>query len=261
LPKFVRSFLAQSALLAAAVGGAAYATSRVDAVYVGRAPVVQRLVQQSWRDSAAAKAPWAVAHVDSAVASPRFEADRRAFVADLMRTGRMSAERAESLATYVVREAYRKKVPPALVLGVMLTENDEFRSTARSNVGAVGLMQVYPKVWVPTLGKRFGTDLRDDETNVRYGVHILSHYLRTSSDDAASGGVAGADGALRRGLLRYNGCVRGTNTRGCHRYPDKVMRAVERYAVAQCAGEGVAGCVERPLRFAMRGGEELVAAR
>ena len=258
MPQTVRSFLAQSALLAAAVGGAAYATSRVDPVYVGRAPVVQRLVQQSWRDSAVVRAPWAVAHLDSAVTSPRYEADRRAFVADLMRTGRVRAERAESLATYAVREAYRKKVPPALVFGVMLTENAEFRSSARSNVGAVGLMQIYPKVWVPTLGKHFGTNLRDDETNVRYGVHILSHYLRTSSKSAT---VATTDGALRKGLLRYNGCVRGTNTRGCHRYPDKVMRAVERYAVAQCAGEGLAGCVERPLRYAMLDVEERDAAR
>jgi soluble lytic murein transglycosylase-like protein len=255
LPKTVRTFLAQTALLAASVSGAAYATSRVEPVYVGREPVVQRLVQQSWRDSAAAHAPWAVSHADSAVASPRFEADRRAFVADLMRTGRLNAERAESLATYAVREAYRKKVPPALVFGVMMTENAEFRSTARSNVGAVGLMQIHGKAWVPTLGKRFGTNLRDDRTNVRYGVHILSYYLRTSSEQVAS-----TDGALRKGLLRYNGCVRGTNTKGCHRYPDKVMRAVERYAVAQCAGESVAVCVERPLGYLMRG-MPLVASR
>jgi len=255
LPKIVRSFLARTALLAAAVSGAADATSRADPVYVGRAPVVQRLVQQSWRDSAAAHAPWAVSHVDSAVASPRFETDRRAFVADLMRTGRMSAARAESLATFAVREAYRKRVPPALVFGVMMTENADFRSAARSNVGAVGLMQIHGEAWVPALGKRFGTDLRDDETNVRYGVHILSHYLRTSSED-----VATTDGAIRKGLLRYNGCVRGTNTRGCQRYPDQVMRAVERYAVAQCAGVGVAGCVERPLDYANRG-SPFVASR
>lgn len=248
MPRTVASYLTQTGLLAAAIAGAAYATSRVEPVYVGRAPVVQRLVQQTWRDSAATHAPWAIAKADSAVASPRYESDRRAMVADLLRTGRMDAERAESLATYVVREAYRKKVPPALVFGVMLTENADFKSGARSNVGAVGLMQIHGKVWVPTLGKRFGTDLRDDETNVRYGVTILSHYLRTSSEQVAS-----TDGALRKGLLAYNGCVRGTNTRGCHRYPDRVMRAVQLYALAQCGADGVAGCVERPLSYAIRG--------
>ena len=249
MAKTAGSFLAQTGFLAVAVAVASYTTSRVDPVYVGRAPVVQRLVQQSWKDSARVRIPGPVAkgEVEAALVSPQFEADRRAFVADLMRTGRVAPQRAESLATFVVREAYRKNVPPALVFGVMLTENAKFSSGARSNVGAVGLMQVYPKYWVPTLGKRFGTDLRDDETNVRYGVHILSHYLRTSS-----GKVASADEGLRKGLLRYNGCVRGSNTKGCHRYPDKVMRAVRQHAVAQCGAVGVSGCVERPLRVSMR---------
>jgi soluble lytic murein transglycosylase-like protein len=130
-----------------------------------------------------------------------------------------------------VREAYKKRVPPALIFGVLMTENATFKSSARSNVGAVGLMQVYPKVWVPTLGKFFGKNLRDDETNLRYGVHILSHYVyRAASKSGAP--AASSEGVLRTGLLRYNGCVRGTNTKDCHSYPDKVMRAVERYAVA-----------------------------
>ena len=38
-----------------------------------------------------------------------------------------------------------------------MTENRTFKSRARSSVGAVGLMQVYGKVWVPSLGKLFGS--------------------------------------------------------------------------------------------------------
>ena len=44
-------------------------------------------------------------------------------------------ERAWQLADVAVREAYTRRVPPALVLGVMMTENDELKSTARSSVG------------------------------------------------------------------------------------------------------------------------------
>ena len=194
----------------------------------------------------------------AAFASAQFEADRRAFAADLVATGRVDAARADSLAAFAVREAYSKHIPPALVFGVLLTENATFKSHAQSNVGAVGLMQIYPKVWVPALGKLFGRNLRDDETNLRYGVHILSHYVYAASkkmDDPAL-----AAGSVRTGLLRYNGCVRGTNTPNCQTYPDKVMRAVERFAVAQCGGSGYAGCVEQPLRLRLDEAERVGAA-
>ena len=249
------SLLGQLALGAAAIAAIVVAASEVEPVYVGRAPVVQRLVEATWRDSAAARAPWAVADSsDVAIASAQFEVDRQAFAKDLVLTGRVTPERADSLATFAVREAYRQRVPPALVFGVLMTENARFESKARSNVGAVGLMQVYPKYWVPTLGKKFGRNLRDDQTNLRYGVHILAHYVyraarKSAADPAASRESAG--GVVATGLLRYNGCVRGTNTKGCHRYPDKVRTAVERYARTQCSAVGFDGCVAEPLRLTL----------
>ena len=103
---------------------------------------------------------------------------------------------------------------------------------------------------MPTLGKLFGRNLADDETNLRYGVHILSGYLYRSASK-----VATAERALSKGLLHYNGCVRGTNTPTCHRYPDKVRAAVEQYAVAQCGGGGYAQCVEAPLRASCAAGD------
>jgi soluble lytic murein transglycosylase-like protein len=241
----------QLAFAGAALAAVVVASQVVQPVYVGRAPVVQRLVEQAWtpatwQDSTELLAPWTVADGDDAMQSAQFESDRRAFANDLVRTGRIDAARADSIATFAVREAYLKKVPPALVFGVMLAENTTFRSKARSNVGAVGLMQVYPKVWVPTLGKLFGRDLRDDETNLRYGVHILSHYVYRAGTR-----MADAEGAVRTGLLRYNGCVRGTNTAGCHRYPDKVMANIERYAVSQCGQSDFARCVGRPLQLTL----------
>ena len=47
----------------------------------------------------------------------------------------------------------------------------------------------------------------------------------------------------RTALLRYNGCVRGTNTRDCGRYPDVVRREVLRSARTICAGRDFERCV------------------
>lgn len=266
--KMLGSTLGQQFVLAgAAVAAIVTAASGVRPVFLGRDPVVRRLVDASWiaRDSATAanggvarsRAPWAhLAAGEAALDSEQFETDRQAFRDDLVATGRIAPQRADSLARFAVREAYRKRVPPALVFGVLVTENHTFKSRARSSVGAIGLMQVYPKVWVPALGKLFGRDLADDETNLRYGVHILSEYLYRSASR-----VATAEGAVSTGLLRYNGCVRGTNTPNCHRYPAQVRRAVEQYATAQCGEGGYAACVEEPMRASIAtAGEAEVAA-
>jgi hypothetical protein len=200
-----------------------------------------------------ARAPWIQDTTDAALASNQFEADRRAFAQDLLATGAVELERAEELASFAVREAYVRRVPPALVLGVMLTENRGLASGARSNVGAVGLMQIHPPAWKRSLGKLFGTNLRDDQTNLRYGVFILSHYLRRARDPM------GAGEAWRFGLLRYNGCVRGTNTSDCHRYPDIVRARVEQHARSLCGDLGFDACVKRPVLLTLREDVENVA--
>jgi soluble lytic murein transglycosylase-like protein len=170
-----------------------------------------------------------------------FEADRRAFAQDLLATGYLGSARAWRIADAAVRQAYALQIPPALVLGVMLTENTTLKPTARSNVGAQGLMQIMPRLWKPVFGNRYGRNLRDDATNVRYGIHIL-RYMH----DEVSGSL-GPEGTFRRALLRYNGCVRGTNTPHCHRYPDTVQRYVLRNAKASCRGRTFRECVVLPL--------------
>lgn len=192
-------------------------------------------------------APWAELPFADALQSSMFLRDRSAFALDLMGTGKVGMERALALADIAVRESYRRQVPPALVLGVLLTENDEIKSTARSRQGALGLMQINPGPWKPALGKLFGTNLRNDTTNLRYGVYILSHFAKRAAElqqDTAS--------SWRTALLRYNGCVRGRNTRNCHRYPDVVRREVQRSARAICAGRDFDGCVIMPLRLGTR---------
>lgn len=226
-----------------------YTAEHMRPVFLGQEPVVAQLMQEPRAEEAARAAREAAESgntpaEDSVMRTPRFAEDRRKFAEDLLRTGKLDDDRAQQLATFAVREAYLRNIPPALVFGVLLTENDEFKSTARSNVGAVGLMQISPKVWTRSLGKLFGTNLRDDETNIQYGVFILGSLLHERSK-------SGADYAVRTGLLRYNGCVRGRNTRNCHRYPDVVKQRIEQFAISQCGDAGYSACVTRPFKVAV----------
>jgi hypothetical protein len=195
----------------------------------------------------ATRAPWLSLPEPLALRHPQFQRDVDAFAADLRRTGKLGIERADSIARVAVREAYHRRIPPALVLGVMLTENDAFKPTARSKVGAMGLMQIMPRMWTPNLGPILGRNLKDDETNLRYGVYILKHFAKRTSD------TLDATGTTRLALLNYNGCVRGRNTPDCRAYPDKVQRHVERSALSICAGKGFRDCVALPLWAALRG--------
>jgi hypothetical protein len=183
------------------------------------------------------------------VASPAFERDRRAFAADLVKTGRMDQARADSISYYAVRESYLNGIPPAVVFGVMLTENALFVSGAMSNVGAVGLMQVYPKVWLKALSNKFGKDLATDSTNLKYGVYILSQYIKSDS-----GKVTPSE--LSKGLLHYNGCVHGTNTPNCTTYPTKVKTYVEKQGSSICS-TGFYSCIAKPFIAGLFGKREV----
>jgi soluble lytic murein transglycosylase-like protein len=200
------------------------------------------------------RTPWASSPTDVALQSPQFFRDRDSFAMDLVRTGRVGPDRARSLADVAVREAYTRKIPPALVLGVMMTENDEFKSTARSNVGAVGLMQIMPRIWTSTLGRKFGTNLHADSTNLKYGIWILGWLAEKTSKI-----VVDADDAWRHALLRYNGCVSGSNTPGCHKYPDVVRQHVVQSAKTICAGQTFKKCVAEPMWASRKDADESVA--
>lgn len=232
----------------ALLGVVYFTASHLRPVFVGRTAVAQRVLAappagESSRmiEAVVNRSPWLHAPFELAVTTAQFDADRRAFTADLLRTGRISAERAERIAETAVTRAYRERLPPALVLGVMLTENDAFKPRARSRAGAVGLMQIMPRIWRPTLGDHFGTDLRDDATNVKYGVFIL-RWMHDGVPDQLSPAAA-----YRTALLRYNGCVKGQNSASCRRYPDIVQRHVTRTAQASCGGRDFESCVVQPL--------------
>jgi len=234
----VRSLVAVCVLVLVIV----FTVRHTRAVYSARGTVAQELRK---------RAPVAAAVLidndstllDRIMATEKFRDEKRNFYEDLMRTKQLDSARADSIATYAVREAYIRGISPAIIFGVMLTENARFVSRALSNVGAVGLMQVYPKVWAK---KQFtdslGTDLASDSTNVRFGVFILSEYFnpRTRS------GVR-RERDYRTALLRYNGCVTGSNTPHCKNYPDKVKRYVEASATSICDGRSFYECIAKPF--------------
>jgi soluble lytic murein transglycosylase-like protein len=209
-------------------------------VFLGQGPA-GALLQATAVDPLHSMSPWIAAPRDSALQSATFLADRQAFADDLLRTGKVSTERAWRIADVAVREAYIRRVPPALVLGVMLTENDQLKSSARSKVGALGLMQVNPTPW-KGLARLFGANLSADSVNLKYGVFILGHLASEAGKRDPT-----EETGWRTALLRYNGCVRGTNTPNCHSYPDVVRRNVLRSARFSCGGRSFDDCVVRPL--------------
>lgn len=97
---------------------------------------------------------------------------------------------------------------PRLLAAVILVEDPRLDPTARSPVGAVGLMQVMPfheGQWGCP-----GDDLEDPDDNICHGARILAAALHASGGD------------LESALLRYNGCVRSRRAAGCLSYPRRV---------------------------------------
>ncbi len=117
----------------------------------------------------------------------------------------------------LVREASAAGIEPRLLLAVLLVENPWLDPDIRSPVGAIGLMQVMP---VHRGGwPQCGTDLEDVDANICHGARIFAHYYQRSNRN------------LDRALLRYNGCVNGTNTPDCHQYPNHVFAHAGRASV------------------------------
>ena len=108
----------------------------------------------------------------------------------------------------VVRESRRLNLSPSLLAAVLLIENRALDTAAVSSQGAVGLMQVMP-VHAGSYGCA-STDLKELDANICHGARLLRLYVVRSS-------------TLRVALRRYNGCVRGTVTPRCSRYPTRVL--------------------------------------
>jgi soluble lytic murein transglycosylase-like protein len=115
----------------------------------------------------------------------------------------------ERIARAIVKEANYLEVEPSLLAGVLLTENAPLDASARSSQGAIGLMQVME--FHAGEYDCDSDDLLQVEANICHGARVFGYYLKRT-------------GNLHRALLRYNGCVTGSNTPNCRRYPSKVLR-------------------------------------
>jgi soluble lytic murein transglycosylase-like protein len=125
---------------------------------------------------------------------------------------------ANRIASAIVVEGGKKKIDPALLVGVVLTEDAKLDPNAKSFVGARGLMQVMPF----HAGKWAGctsSDLFSIDSNICHGTSILADLIKRSPSVSSA-------------LQRYNGCVRGTNTPNCHTYSGKVLKFAEQAATS-----------------------------
>jgi len=116
---------------------------------------------------------------------------------------------ADRAAAAVLQESRRLRLSPSLVAAVLLVENTPMDSSALSDAGAVGLMQVMPVheggLGCPSAG------LLEVEANICHGARVLHMYIHRNR-------------TLPAALRRYNGCIGPLVTRRCLHYPARVMR-------------------------------------
>src|SRR5215203_4001285 len=142
------AYVARSLVVVLALAGVIVFTIRhTRPVYASRGTLAQELRKHA-PEAAAVLIDSDSTPMQRFLASEKFRDEKQNFYEDRMRTKQVDSARADSIATYAVREGYIRGISPAIIFGVMLTENARFISGALSNVGAVGLMQVYPKVWL-----------------------------------------------------------------------------------------------------------------
>jgi soluble lytic murein transglycosylase len=127
----------------------------------------------------------------------------------------------------VLGHARNYELEPAL-LAAVIYEESRFRADARSDEGALGLMQLLPEtaegIAERTGGSRFEVgDLLDPEINVRYGSWYLRHLI-------------GKYGNVRTALAAYNGgqgnVDRGVVFAETREYVDNVLDTRDVYAQA-----------------------------
>ncbi len=147
--------------------------------------------------------PGAVIHAQT----PTEEAFR---IGQVLRRYTNDGDRADRIADALVTEGRKQKIDPALLVGIVLTEDAKLDPRAKSFVGARGLMQV-----MPFHSGNWGCaskDLYDIESNICHGVSVLAEIMHRKPN-------------VRVALQAYNGCVRGRNTPGCSKYSSKVLKA------------------------------------
>ena len=106
---------------------------------------------------------------------------------------------------FVVEHALVLGVSPRLVAATIAIESS-CRSRIVSDAGAIGLMQIMPKIW------KVDGDLRDPEVNIAAGTRILAEQVHRYGK--------------REGLKRYYGITEGSTA--SDEYADKILAMAKR---------------------------------
>jgi soluble lytic murein transglycosylase-like protein len=159
--------------------------------------------------------PVALLKLPAAVIQATTPSEEAFRIGQVLRRYTSDGDNADRIAQAVVSESQKKSIDPSLLVGVMLVEDNTLNPRARSFMGARGLMQV-----MPFHRGQWGCDSKDlysIEGNICHGVSVLADAIKNAP-------------SLNVALQRYNGCVTGRNTPGCHSYSSKVLAARNRAA-------------------------------
>jgi soluble lytic murein transglycosylase len=129
--------------------------------------------------------------------------------------------------------AQNYRLDPALLAAVIYQES-KFQADAKSDSGAIGLMQLRPDtakgIAIRTGGSRFQTsDLYNPEINVRYGSWYLRHLLDKYGDEKTA---LAAYNAGQRNVDTWRAQGRGIQFSETRAYVDRVehLKGVYRHA-------------------------------
>jgi soluble lytic murein transglycosylase-like protein len=189
----------------ASVSSSAVPESLPPAVVMARKPTLSEILNLVLRER-----PTAAELASAGSGSGDFpQGSDEAYVAEILGRRNADASLVHRISSALVKEGRRRNIGTQLLVGVLLTENPSLEPRATSSVGARGLMQV-----MPFHAGKWGcgsADLFDIDANICHGVAVLADNLTHSR-------------SLRQALRGYNGCVRGTNTPDCWKYPSHVYR-------------------------------------
>lgn len=141
-------------------------------------------------------------------------------------------------AEYVCKYSSEYGVPEELVWAVIKTESN-FKASAVSGVGAVGLMQLMPDTFNEItnfrLNERLDAGMRyDPETNIRYGTYYLSYlYARYGNWSTAIAAYNAGLGKVDEWLENEDYATDNTLTyipyKETRNYVQKVQKALQMY--------------------------------
>jgi len=104
---------------------------------------------------------------------------------------RISEDATRELVSTAYREGRRIGLDPLLIVAVMAVES-HFNPLARSDGGALGLMQVIPRYHAAQFDPAGGESVLDPRTNIELGARVLKDCIHRGGTEVA-------------GLQRYNG--------------------------------------------------------